>query len=115
MLPQHKLWCDMVEKRYPTRHTTIGSVIDAGLAIRGFCLDCGHDAEIDLAAAARALGRKHSTLPVYLVPKVHCDVCKSKNVGTYLADADATIPEEHQDHVADVWRSELTPPDKENR
>ena len=104
----------MVEKRYPTRHTTIGSVIDAGLAIRGFCLDCGHDAEIDLAELARKLGRKHSSLPVFLVPKVHCDVCKSKNVGTYLANTEVDIPAEHRDHIAKVWWSKFTPPDEEN-
>jgi hypothetical protein len=105
----------VVEKHYPTRHTTIGSVIDAGLKIHGFCLDCGHDAEIDLAEVARKLGRKHSSLPMFLVPKVHCDVCKSKNVGTYLADAEATIPTEHGEHVAKVWRSKFTPPDTENQ
>jgi hypothetical protein len=104
----------MVEKRYPTRHTTIGSVIDAGLKIHGFCLDCGHDAEIDLSEVARKLGRKHSSLPMYLVPKVHCDVCKSKNVGTYLADTEAAVPNEHRDHVAKVWQSKFTPPDTEN-
>lgn len=105
----------MAEKRYPTRHTTIGSVIDAGLRIRGFCLDCGRDAEIDLAEVARKLGRKHSSLPMFLVPKIHCDVCKSKNVGTYLADADATVPKEHREHVEKVWRSKFTPPDEENQ
>lgn len=105
----------MAEKRYPTRHTTIGSVIDAGLAIRGFCLDCGHDAAIDLTLAAQTLGREYSSLPVFLVPKVHCDVCKSKNVGTYLADADATIPKEHAEHVVKAWRSKFTPPDTENQ
>jgi hypothetical protein len=78
-------------------------------------MDCGHDAEIDLAEVARKLGRKHSSLPMFLVPKVHCDVCKSKNVGTYLADADADIPTEHQEHVAKVWRSKFTPPDTENQ
>lgn len=36
-------------------------------------MDCGHDAEIDLAEVARKLGRKHSSLPVFLDPKVHCD------------------------------------------
>lgn len=105
----------MVEKRYPTRHTTIGSVIDAGLKIHGFCLDCGHDAEIDLAEVARKLGRKHSSLPMYLVPKVPCAVCGSKNVGTYLADADATVPAEHKEHVKQIWHGKPTPPGFENQ
>jgi hypothetical protein len=104
----------VVEKRYPTRHTTIGSVIDAGLKIHGFCMDCGHDAEIDLAEVARKLGRKHSSLPMYLVPKVHCDICKSKNVGTYLADAEASTTDEHRGHVEKVWRSKPKPPETEN-
>jgi hypothetical protein len=91
-----------------------GSVIDAGLKIHGFCLDCGHDAEIDLAEVARKLGRKHSSLPVFLVPKVHCAECGSKNVGTYLADADASVPKEHRDHVAGVWRHKIDKPDNED-
>lgn len=32
----------LTEKIYPTRHTTIGSVIDTGLRIHAFCLDCRH-------------------------------------------------------------------------
>jgi hypothetical protein len=105
----------MVEKRYPTRHTTIGSVIDAGLKIHGFCMDCGHDAEINLAEVARKLGRKHSSLPMFLVPKVHCDICKSKNVGTYLADAESTVPPEHSEYAATVWRLKPDKPTTENQ
>ena len=95
----------MAEKLYPTRHTTIGSVIDAGLRIHAFCLDCGHAEDLDLREVARKLGRKHSSLPVHLVPKIHCDVCKSKNVGMVLAPADQQVPEEQVEHVRRNWKA----------
>jgi hypothetical protein len=50
----------------------IGSVIDAGLRIHAFCLDCGHDEDVDLDEVARRLGRMHSSLPVQLVPRLVC-------------------------------------------
>jgi hypothetical protein len=89
----------LAEKLYPTRHTTIGSIIDAGLRIHAFCLDCGHDEDLDLGEVARRLGRKHSSLPVHLVPKLVCSKCGSKNVGTVLAPAGADIPEGQVQHV----------------
>lgn len=84
----------MVEKFYPTRHTTIGSVIDAGLRIRSTCYDCYHSEDPDLKEVARKLGRKFSSLPVYLVPKLVCSQCGSKYVGSSLVPADAYVPEE---------------------
>lgn len=68
----------LVEKFYPTRHTTLGAVMDAGLAIHAFCFECGFDQEIDLERVAGELGRAQSALPVYLVPKLHCPQCQSK-------------------------------------
>lgn len=105
----------MVEKLYPTRHTTIGSVIDAGLRIIGFCLDCDHSEYIDLERVARELGRDQSSLPMYLVPKLYCSVCGSKNVGTVLAPEDEEVPEEQKRHVAEEWRRRWRPPDEENQ
>ena len=94
----------MAEKLYPTRHTTLGSVIDAGLRIHAFCLDCGHNEDLDLAEAARRLGRKHSSLPMHLVPKLVCRTCSGKNVGTVLAPAESTIPENQLDHICTTIR-----------
>jgi hypothetical protein len=89
----------VAEKFYPTRHTTIGSIIDAGLRIHAFCLDCGHDQDLDLGEVARRLGRKHSSLPVHLVPKLICSNCGSKSVGTLLAPADKPVPPDQIDHI----------------
>ena len=93
----------MAEKLYPTRHITIGSVIDAGLRIHGFCLDCGHEEDVDLRVLARTLGRKHSSLPVHLVPKLVCGACGSKNVGTVLVPADKDVLPEQVEHVRAEW------------
>lgn len=94
----------MAEKFYPTRHTTIGSIIDAGLRIHAFCLDCGHNEDLDLGEVARRLGRKHSSLPVHLVPKLVCSNCGSKNVGTVLAPAEKEVPADHVQHVGRRWK-----------
>lgn len=95
----------MAEKLYPTRHTTIGAVIDAGLKIHAFCLECGHSEDVDLTEVARKLGRKHSSLPVHLVPKLVCSKCGSKNVGTVLAPTDRDAPSGQLDHVKKKWNS----------
>jgi hypothetical protein len=100
----------VAEKLYPTRHTTIGSVIDAGLRIHAFCLDCGRDEDLDLGEVARRLGRKHSSLPVHLVTKLVCSNCGSKNVGTVLAPADEAVPSEQVEHVRRNWKAR----DREN-
>lgn len=101
----------MEEKFYPTKHVTIGSIIDAGLRIHGFCLDCGHDEDLDLREIARRLGRKHSSLPVHLVPKLVCSRCGSKNVGTVLAPAEKDVPKEQVEHVTAKWRESVDPDD----
>jgi hypothetical protein len=93
----------LAEKFYPTRHTTIGAVIDAGLKIHGFCIDCGHSEDVDLMAAATTLGREHSSLPVHLVPKLVCSRCGSKNVGMVLAPDHAEPPAEQLDHLKEEW------------
>lgn len=95
----------MAEKLYPTRHTTIGSVIDAGLKIHAFCLDCGHDEDLDLREVARKLGRKHSSLPVHIVRRLVCSNCGSKNVGTVFAAADEIVPSEQVEHVRKNWKT----------
>lgn len=95
------------EKLYPTKHVTIGSIIDAGLRIHGFCLDCGHDEDLDLREIARRLGRKHSSLPVHLVPKLVCGQCGSKNVGTVLAPAEKDVPKDQVEHVRAKWRERV--------
>lgn len=100
----------LAEKFYPIRHTTIGSIIDAGLRINTFCLDCGHDEDLDLLEVARKLGRKHSSLPVHLIPKLVCSNCGSKNVGTVLAPADKSVPSEQAGYVRKKWKT----PDREN-
>lgn len=100
---------DVAEKFYPTRHTTIGSVIDAGLRIHAFCLDCGHDEDLDLKEVARELGRKHSSLPVYLVPKLFCRNCGGKNVGTVLAPVDQDAPAHQVQHVSGAWQAKPDP------
>lgn len=104
----------LTEKIYATRHTTIGSVLDAGLRIHAFCLDCRHAEDVDMRVLARKLGRKHSTLPVHLVPKLVCSNCKSKNVGMVLMAGEGEMPKEQREHVEAVWRSKLTGPDREN-
>jgi hypothetical protein len=94
----------LAEKLYPTRHTTIGSIIDAGLRIHAFCFDCGHDEDLDLGEVARRLGRTHSSLPVHLVPRLVCSSCGSKNVGTVLAPSEADLPDEHVEHIRRSWK-----------
>jgi hypothetical protein len=89
----------LTEKFYPTRHTTIGSVIDAGLRIHAFCLDCGHNEDLNLQEVARRLGRRYSSLPVHLVPKLVCSNCGGKNVGMVLAPAEHGIPENQIEHM----------------
>lgn len=95
----------LAEKLYPTRHTTIGSVIDAGLRIHAFCLDCSHNEDLDLSAVARKLGRNCSSLPMHLVPKLVCSNCGGKNVGTVLAPAEQELPKRQVDHVSEEWRA----------
>jgi hypothetical protein len=82
---------------------TIGAVIDAGLAIHAFCLACGHDEDVDLAAVAQRLGRDQSSLPVHLVPKLVCSRCGSKNVGMVLAPDGKAVPGEQLAHVMREW------------
>lgn len=94
----------MAERLYPTKHTTIGSIIDAGLKIHGFCLDCGHEEDLDLDEIARLLGRNQSSLPVHLVPKLVCSICGSKNVGTVLVAADKMSARKDINHVKEEWR-----------
>ena len=89
----------MAEKFYPTRHTTIGAVIDAGLAIQAVCMRCGHSENVDLSEAARRLGRDHSSLPVHLVSRLVCSQCGSKNVATVLAPAGTTPTTDQKTHV----------------
>jgi hypothetical protein len=48
----------LAEKLYPTRHIKIGSAIDAGLRIHAFCLDCGHDEDLDLREVPRKEGSR---------------------------------------------------------
>ena len=105
----------MAEKLYPTRHTTIGSVIDAGLRIRGTCFDCYHSEDIDLQELAHKLGRKFSSLPMYLVPKLVCSQCGSKHVGTALVPADADVPDEQMQHVRERLQAGEPTPESENQ
>jgi hypothetical protein len=55
----------LVEKFYPTRHTTIGSVIDAGLRIHAYCYDCGFDRDVDLERVGGELGREQNYFALY--------------------------------------------------
>ena len=89
----------MVEKFYPSRHTTIGSVIDAGLHIHAYCFDCGFDQDVDLNRVAGELGRDQSVLPVYLVPNLHCPQCQSKNVGTVLVTKGSEVSGDQIEHL----------------
>ena len=75
-----------------------------GLRIHAFCLDCGHDEDLNLSEVARKLGRKHSSLPVHLVPKIYCSACGGKNVGTVLAPADEVVPDDQIKHAKAKWR-----------
>jgi len=93
----------LAEKFYPTRHTTIGAVIDAGLGIKAFCLDCGHTEHVDIALMERKLGRKFSVLPVHLVPKLLCSRCGSKNVGMTLVAEHAEPAADQIDHLKVEW------------
>lgn len=94
----------MAEKFYPTRHTTIGSVIDAGLRIHAYCFECGFDQEVDLARIAGDLGREQSALPVHLVPRLHCPQCQSKNIGTVLVTEGSNLSGEQIEHLKDQSR-----------
>jgi hypothetical protein len=89
----------LAEKFYPTRHTTIGSVIDAGLGIHAYCFDCGFDQDIDLKRIAGELGREQSVLPVHLVPKLYCPRCESKNIGTVLVTEGSDVSSEQIAHL----------------
>lgn len=96
----------LAEKFYPTRHTTLGAVMDAGLAIHAFCFECGFDQEIDLERVSGELGREQSALPVYLVPKLHCPRCQSKNVGTVLVPEGSGVSSEQIEHLKGQHRRE---------
>lgn len=89
----------LTEKFYPTRHTTIGAVIDAGLRIHAYCFECGFDKEVDLGRVAGELGRDQSVLPVHLVPKLHCPQCHSKNIGTVLVAQGSNVTDEQLGHL----------------
>jgi hypothetical protein len=86
---------DLAEKFYPTRHTTIGAVIDAGLRTHAYCFDCGFDQDVDLNRVANELGRDQSVLPVHLVPKQ----CHSKNIGTVLVAQGSDVTGEQLGHL----------------
>ena len=94
----------MVEKIYPTRHTTIGSLLNAQLGLFAFCVDCDYGHDVDLERYAEELGRDQSVVPVHLVPKLHCPVCGSKNVGTVLVQPGAEVPSDQIEHVRLQWR-----------
>lgn len=96
----------LAEKFYPTRHTTLGAVMDAGLAIHAFCFECGFDQEIDLERVSGELGREQSVLPVYLVPKLHCPRCQSKNIGTVLVAEGSEVSSEQIEHLKGRHRRE---------
>lgn len=96
----------LAEKFYPTRHTTLGAVMDAGLAIHAFCFEYGFDQEIDLDRVSGELGREQSSLPVYLVPKLHCPQCLSKNVGTMLVTEGSSVSSEQIEHLKSQHRRE---------
>lgn len=89
----------------PTRHTTIGSLIDDGLGIFAYCLDCEFGHEVDLERYARDLGRKQSVLPVHLVPKLRCPDCRSKNVAMVLVHPGGDVSAEQKRHVMAQWRA----------
>lgn len=89
----------MAEKFYPTKQTTIGAVMDAGLHIHAYCFDCGYDQDVDLNRVAGELGRDQSVLPVYLVPKLHCPQCHNKNVGTVLVTEGSEVTSDQIEHL----------------
>lgn len=73
--------------------------MDAGLRIHAFCFECGFDQDMDLERVAGELGRKQSVLPVYLVPKLHCPQCHSKNIGTVLVTEGSDVSAEEIEHL----------------
>ena len=89
----------MAEKFYPTRHITIGAVMDAGLRIHAFCFECGFDQDMDLERVSSELGRDQSVLPVYLVPKLHCPQCHSKKIATVLVTEGSDVSAEQIQHL----------------
>jgi hypothetical protein len=89
----------LAEKFYPTRHATIGAVMDAGLHIHAFCFECGFDQDIDLERVAGELGLNQSVLPVHLVPKPHCPQCQSKNTATVLVTEGSDVSAEQIQHL----------------
>ena len=89
----------MAEKFYPTRHTTIGAVIDAGLHIHAYCFECGFDQDMDLERVSSELGRDQSALPVYPVPKLHCPQCHSKKIATVLVTEGSDVSAEQIQHL----------------
>jgi hypothetical protein len=99
------------EKLYPTRHVTIGAVMDAGLRIHAFCLDCGHDEDLDLGEVARRLGRGFPSLPAHLVPRLVCSSCGSKNVGTVLAPEGREVPGQQLVEIRKEWQRREPPAD----
>lgn len=102
----HQSSVPLAEKFYPTRHTTIGAVIDAGLHIHAFCFECGFDQDMDLGRVAGELGLNQSVLPVHLVPKLHCPQCHSKNIATVLVTEGSDVSAEQIQHLKERRRSE---------
>lgn len=67
---------------------------------------CGFDQEIDLDRVSGELGREQSALPVYLVPKLHCPQCQSKNIGTVLVTEGSGVSSEQIEHLKGQHRRE---------
>ena len=83
------------ETFYPTKHTTIGAVIEAGLHIHAYCLSCRWHDDVDLRAVAEKLGPDQSSLPMHLVPRLVCSQCGGKDIATMLKAGENKPPQEH--------------------
>lgn len=64
---------------------TLGDLIDGGHSVAGYCGDCHHGADLDLAVLAAKLGRNW----VYIRKRwpIRCSVCGSSNTSIRIAVA----------------------------
>jgi hypothetical protein len=60
---------------------TIGKMFTHEHGLAAHCRDCGHLADIDLAALAERLGSDHFCSAAALAPKMRCGKCGSRDIG----------------------------------
>lgn len=75
------------ERRRQRDPNTIGYLLEQGFRLHAICYreGCRRTAELDLARLVEQLGPDHSTLRKDLCPRLYCNACKGKDVGTWTS------------------------------